>query len=173
MTMTIQLTADVIGALAAIGAVGIAIFAFRVAAQTFRRDHRPIIRVVALFQPAILGQPRLPTLDSAVLKNIGRGPAINVIACTTDATLLGDVEALEPLGSADNEADRPGRVAMTFAMQLQIDTTYELYCQDLLSHWHLTRFRPRHYGIECCFVGPVPSRKVPGSVRYWGTVAKL
>jgi hypothetical protein len=169
MMPEVQTIADVVAAVASLTAVAIAIFALRLAAQTFRRDHRPIVRVVALI-PA--GQENALDLNSVLLKNIGRGPALTGIAAASDGVLIGDIEAVEPLGDADDEAHRPGRVKMDLALPMTMNTTYDLYYQDVLGHWHLTRFRPVPFRIECSFVGKVRRHKVPGSVLSWGTVAR-
>jgi len=47
---------------------------------------------------------------------------------------------------------------------------YELYYQDTLGGWHLTRFHSRPEKIECTFVGEV--KMVPGEVEPLGTVLK-
>jgi hypothetical protein len=39
--------ADLIGAIASVVAAFMAVWALRLAAQTFRRDHRPLVRVAA------------------------------------------------------------------------------------------------------------------------------
>ena len=169
---------ELIGALASLIAAGIAWGAWRVARQAFRRDHRPIVRVVALAQPSTMMAIREArdhdmVMDAVLLKNVGRGPALTVLAVSrTGDLLLGDVDVVEPLGVGASESERSGRVRMTLQRRITMDESYELYYQDVLSKWHRTRFRARPWRIECSFDGEVSDRSVPDTVRVFTTVAK-
>ena len=172
MTDIVRLLADVAAALASIIAVCIAVAAWRLASRTFRRDHRPLVRVVATW-PAGHDLPEPMAMDAVILKNIGRGPGVTVIAFDPiRRALTGDVEVAEPLGSGTDERNRTGRAVMALRSPMLMDSTYELYYQDILGAWHLTRFRPVPWRIECSFVGEVRNRELPAEVKTLGTVAR-
>jgi hypothetical protein len=53
------------------------------------------------------------SMNTVLLKNIGRGPGLTVIAFDPElSALIGDVDVTEPLGSGDEERTRSGRVMM-------------------------------------------------------------
>jgi hypothetical protein len=110
-------------------------------------------------------------LDRVILKNIDPAPALSVVAFDPEhAAVIGEVPLVEPLGAGKDEADRIGRVTLTFERRMVMGNDYHLYYQDTLAEWHLTRFRPSPEKIECTFVGQV--KKVPGEVGPRGTVLK-
>lgn len=169
----------IISAIVSIVALGISIRALHLATQTFRLEHRPLIRVVATFRPqvGVLGghgshiDALLLDPTQLLLKNVGRGPGLTVVAFDPDVSaLLGDVEVVEPLGPGEAESTRLGRVVLQLRRPMVRDHTYELYYQDVRGAWHLTRFRPRPQKIECTFVGE--ANKVPAEVGMQGTVEK-
>jgi len=67
-------------------ALGLSFASFRIARSAFRSSHRPLVRAVGSFSPqvGVLGQdltPRVLQMDRTILKNIGRAPALTVVAC--------------------------------------------------------------------------------------------
>jgi hypothetical protein len=109
-------------------------------------------------------------MATVILKNIGKGPGLTVIAFDPEhAALIGDVDVIEPLGPGDDEAKRLGRVSLRLRQRMVLDSTYELYYQDTLGTWHLTRFRPRAAKMECTFIGE--AKKVPTEVKAQSTVS--
>ena len=176
MSEGLTIGANIVTALASVLAVAIAIAAFRLAALTFKRDHRPLVRVVATLAPAAPGYeapPQNMLFDKILLKNIGKGPGLTgVVYRPSNQTLIGDIEAIEPLGDADEEPNRPGRVVLKLRELMVMHETYELYYQDIVGAWHLTLFRPVPYKIECTFKGEQSSRKVPAPVNVIATVAR-
>jgi hypothetical protein len=110
-------------------------------------------------------------LDSVILKNIRPAPALATVAFDPEhSAVIGEVQLVEPLGAGKDEADRIGRVTLTLQRRMVIGNDYELYYQDTLGGWHLTRFRPKAEKIECTFVGHV--KRVPAEVEPLGTVLK-
>lgn len=170
----VSAAADVATALATIATVGIAIAAWRVARETFARDHRPIVRVVPLYDnfAPIFTREQTMLMDSVVLKNIGRGVGLTGLAYdpARDA-VIGDIETIEPLGDGANERTRLGRVGLQLRESMTMLQSYELYYQDTLGAWHVTVFRPIPWKIECSFKN-VPTKKVPGVVQVLGTIAR-
>ncbi len=71
----LTISADVMTALASVAAVIIAIIAWRLAAITFKRDHRPLVRVVVTRTPSALGHeppPENMSLVTLILKICSR-----------------------------------------------------------------------------------------------------
>jgi hypothetical protein len=167
---------EIVNAIASVVAIVISVAAWRLASKTVRLEHQPMIRVVTAFVPRIgvLGRDMGPAeleMETVFLKNAGRGPGLAVIAFDPErSAIIGRVEIVEPLGDGTEEADRLGRVDMTLQPPMVMDHKYELYYQDRLSAWHLTRFCPRRAKIECTFPGAV--RRVPEVVKAQATVAK-
>ncbi len=167
----LQIAADLVTAFASLVAVVIAWRALTIARETFRRDHRPVLRVVGVkdrTEPSYV-----PATGSIIVKNLGLGPAFTLIVFNPDLRLsLGEADSLEPLQPADSETKRIGRIVITLSGHMSRNVTYELYCQDLLSHWHLTRFRPRQFGMECTFVGQIGDSQIPKEIRGLASVTR-
>jgi hypothetical protein len=105
-----------------------------------------------------------------ILKNVGKGPALAVVIFhPDDAALVGGIQVVMPLGDGIDEAHRIGRVTLSLQRPIASGEDYELYCQDSLGGWHLTRFRPGKHTIDCQFSRPVT--KVPPEVEAQGRVA--
>jgi hypothetical protein len=167
---------SVLSVIASAVALAISFAALRIASKTFRLAHSPLVRVVGSFAPqfGVLGQgisPRVLELDRVILKNIGRVPALTVVAFDPErSAVIGEVQLVEPLGSGTKEADRIGRVTLTFQQRMVMGNDYDLYYQDTLGGWHLTRFWPRTEKVEFTFVGQV--KRVPDEVGPLATVVK-
>jgi hypothetical protein len=171
---------DLVSDIVSIAALAVSIFAYRHASKALRLGYRPVVRVVGAFAPQIgflggghgqgISPPELE-LDRVILKNVGRGPALTVVAFDPEnAALIGDVDVVEPLGAGEDEASRAGRVTLPFRRRMATGNDYHLYYQDTLGGWHLTRFRPKAEKIECTFDGEV--KKVPGEIESLGTVLR-
>jgi len=179
----IKLAITVVGAFISAAAAVIALQAWRVGKKTLERDHRPVIRAVAAAQDwKTIGlveadERTFMQLEGVLLKNVGRAPGLSVVAFDPlNRAVIGSVDAVEPLGPGAKERNRLGRVAMPMDPPMRHGDTYELFYQDLLASWHLTRFRPLRGPladhIQCTFVGLVKDDKVPAEVRNLGTVAR-
>ena len=165
---------SVLAIITSIVALGVAIAALRQARTAFRFGHRPVIRVVAAFMPTmgVLGSASAAELElgAAILKNIGRGPGVNITAFDPEnSTLIAGVDVVEPVRPGHDETNRSGRISLALTRPMVLHATYELYYQDTLGAWHLTRFRARPGKIECAFVGEV--KTVPPEVEARATVA--
>jgi hypothetical protein len=146
----------VVSSILSIAALVVSIFAHKHASKVLRLEHRPLVRV---------------ELGEVILKNVGRGPALTVVAFDpASAALLGEVPLVEPLGGGEDEASRIGRVRLPLHGRMVMSSDYALYYQDTLGEWHLTQFRPKPGKIECTFVGAVKS--VPREVEPLGTILK-
>lgn len=131
-------TWTMIGALAALVALAAAVWYAVTTAQMFRRDHRPMVRVVWSTAPNVV-----------LLKNMGRGPAFGAVL--TDAKKRNvstkSVDVVEPLGpprvdpEGPSESTRPGRRAHHLNTSIEADSDYYLYYQDIVGRWHKTTAR--------------------------------
>ena len=109
-------------------------------------------------------------MDGVLLKNVGPGPGLTVIAFDPgNAALMGAWTSSSRSAPGSPKLSASVASALALGRHMVMDTTYELYYQDTLGAWHLTRFRPRPGKIECTFVGEVTT--IPGEVEVQGTVA--
>lgn len=116
-------------AVVALLALAAAVWYAHTTAQMFRRDHRPMVRVVFSRRP-----------NTVILKNMGRGTAFGVVMSDDSGRQLShqSVDAVEPLGGGSQEPIRIGRVVHALREHLQVGHTYRLYYQDITGRWHQT-----------------------------------
>jgi hypothetical protein len=98
-------------------------------AQMYRRDHRPMVRMVFSKVP-----------QAVLLKNVGKGTAFGVVMTDVSGHRLSfrSVEAVEPLGEGPNESRRIGRISHALNSQPVLGQTYYLHYQDITGRWHRT-----------------------------------
>jgi hypothetical protein len=171
---------EIVRSVLSVAAIIVSIIAYRHASKAFRLGQRPLVRVVGVVetQVGMLGpgtsnsiSPEVLDLGEVILKNVGRGHALSVVAFDPHrAALLGEVPVVEPLGAGDDEASRIGRVRLALQGRMTMSSEYALYYQDTLGGWHLTKFFPKPGKIACAYVGEV--KKVPSEVEPLGTVLK-
>jgi hypothetical protein len=125
-----------------------AIIAGIVSWQAYQASYRPIVRVVPLSEGDDSGGNDL-LRDRLVLKNIGRGPAISIVIVqgrgSSEDSLIGEVDALEPLGETYGpdfeESARVGRVQVHLDDSLVDDERYRVIYVDIGGKWHETDFK--------------------------------
>jgi hypothetical protein len=102
---------NAVEAVAAILAILTALAALIVSLEAYRNSYQPILRPVPARSGGCL------RLDAVILKNIGRGAAMSIVAVQDrgrdETTLVGEIDALEPLGELHGpnftEESRVGR----------------------------------------------------------------
>lgn len=110
-------------------ALAAAVWYAHTTAQMFRRDHRPMVRVVWSRRPKAI-----------LLKNMGRGTAFGAVLSNTSGRRVSGkpVDAVEPLGAGAQESERIGRVPHALVEQPLQGQTYWLHYQDITGRWHRT-----------------------------------
>ena len=92
-----------------------------------------------------------------VLKNIGRGPALNVIVVAEQGhvSMIGGVSLLEPLGAAlgGGERSRIGRAQIKLDFDLEMGGRYRITYSDLAGRTHVTEFHVLAGGFRTKFRG--------------------
>lgn len=134
-----------------------AIYYARVTAQIFRRDHRPVLRMVR----AAKVERRF------IIKNIGRGPAIGVVLADHTGNRVHSIDVVEPLQPGPREWLRVGRVVFDCSQELPHDSPnlYFLYYQDVAGCWHATELRPVGSRFKARFLGKQRATNIPPAVR--------
>jgi hypothetical protein len=125
--------------------------------RAYQTSYRPIVRVVPLTESDSFGEELQPF--SLILKNIGRGPAISIVIVRRRGTsaddLMGEVDALEPLGETcgpdHGESARVGRVAVRLKNDQRLDDgqQYRVLYTDIAGGWHETEFKVLDCTFEC------------------------
>ena len=155
---------------------GVAIAALLVAAgaavfslMAYRNSFRPVLRIV----PARKNKGAQINADWLILKNIGRGAAVSVVVVEqrgrSEATLMGEVDALEPLGETYGpkfvETKRIGRISIPMARALVAGQQYRVLYQDIEGQWHETEFTVTADGFAVAMLGRRQIEEIPEWVQ--------